>query len=71
MTTTQRGSAKIYQAKIYQFPARGRLALGRAESHPAANLTAPNPATLRVANAACGSAWYHETAVQEAEQSRK
>jgi hypothetical protein len=69
MTTTQRGSAKIYQAKIYQFPARGRLALGRAE--PAANLTAPNPAPLRVANAACGSAWYHEAAVQEAEQSSK
>ncbi|MEA3149143.1 MAG: hypothetical protein QOD56_82 [Gammaproteobacteria bacterium] len=48
-------------AKIYQFPTRSRPALGgsRPGENPAPNLT-PHVA------AACGSAWYHEAAIQDA-----
>jgi len=55
-------------AKIYQFPARIRATVGghREELKPAAELTSP-----RAAKAACGSAWYHEEAVREAERVRK
>jgi hypothetical protein len=62
MTTSfHRGSATIYQ-----FPARVRPDLGshREEAEASENLTAPNPASLRVATAAFGSAWYHEEAIQ-------
>ena len=55
-------------AKIYQFPAGGRSALGgrRHETKPATDFTAP-----RVANVALGNAWYHDAAVQDAERARK
>jgi len=55
-------------AKIYEFPARGRFAAGGDldENKSAATFTAP-----RVAQAVFGSAWYHDAAVQEAEQARK
>jgi hypothetical protein len=55
-------------AKIYQFPAGGRAALGapRFEARPAEAFAA-----LRVAKVASGGAWYHEEAVQEAERTRK
>jgi len=55
-------------AKIYQFPARVRATVGghRDEVKSAAHLTPP-----RVAKVACGSAWYHEEAVQEGERARK
>jgi hypothetical protein len=55
-------------AKIYQFPAGGRSALGgrRHEARPEVEFTAP-----RVANVAIGSAWYHEAAVQDGERARK
>jgi hypothetical protein len=48
-------------AKIYQFPTRSRPALGgvRPGENPAIN-PAPHVA------AACGSAWYHESAIQDA-----
>jgi Protein of unknown function (DUF2735) len=49
-------------AKIYQFPARPRTALGG--SRPGENPVAAS-LTPRVA-AACGSAWYHEAALQDA-----
>jgi hypothetical protein len=49
-------------AKIYQFPTRDRA--GRATR--IADL-----APADVANADFGSAWYHDAAVQEAEQARK
>jgi hypothetical protein len=63
-TSLNRGSAKIYQ-----FPARTRPALDgyREEARPGENAPAPNLAS-RFANAAFGSAWYHEEAVQEAER---
>jgi hypothetical protein len=55
-------------AKIYQFPARGKAAIGenRQQPKPMADL-----ASQRFADAAAGSAWYHEAAVQEAERARK
>jgi Protein of unknown function (DUF2735) len=68
MTTgLNRGSAKIYQ-----FPVRVRSGLGghREEAKSGENAQAPNPAS-RFANAAFGSAWYHEEAVQEAERTGK
>jgi hypothetical protein len=54
-------------AKIYQFPARPRPALGghREDGRPGENPEAAIPAP-RVAAAACGSAWYHEEALQDA-----
>lgn len=50
-------------AKIYQFPAGGRAALGgrRYEEAKAALDFIPS----RVSEAACGSGWYHEAAIQE------
>ena len=67
-TSLNRGSAKIYQ-----FPVRVRSALGgyREEAKPGENAPAPNLASLRFANAACGGAWYHEEAVREAELAGK
>jgi hypothetical protein len=52
-------------ATIYQFPVGGRQAAGgrRAEAKAAAPAEAP-----RVAKAICGSGWYHEAAIQEADQ---
>ena len=54
-------------AKIYQFPTRPRAALGgyRDDARQGENSAAPNLA-LRVAAAACGGAWYHEEALQDA-----
>jgi hypothetical protein len=57
-------------AKIYQFPAGGRAALGGrhfAEDKPAADLAA-SP----IAEAAdCSESWYHEAAIQEAKPTRE
>jgi Protein of unknown function (DUF2735) len=50
-------------AKIYQFPAGGRAALGGrsyGEAKPAADQSAS-----RVNAAACSGSWYHEAAIQE------
>jgi len=60
-------------AKIYQFPTRVRpTSEGRREFPDAGgNLLVLNPAPLRVAMTACGSAWYHEAAIAEAEQTNK
>jgi hypothetical protein len=54
-------------ATIYEFPAGGRAAFGslRDASKPAA------VTSLRVPKTVFGSGWYHEAAVQEAEQTRK
>jgi hypothetical protein len=47
-------------AKIYQFPVGGRASLGfRRTETPIAD--AP-----RVTEAACGGAWYHEAAIEDA-----
>jgi hypothetical protein len=64
-TTSYRGSATIHQ-----FPARVRPALGGQHETTRENPTAPKLTSPRVANAACGSAWYHEAAV-EAERAGK
>jgi hypothetical protein len=50
-------------AKIYQFPAGGRAALGGGrleENKPVTDCTAS-----RVNEAACSESWYHEAAIQE------
>jgi hypothetical protein len=55
-------------ARIYQFPAGGRAALGgkrREEFKPVTD-----QASVRVSEAACGSSWYHEAAIREAEHTR-
>jgi Protein of unknown function (DUF2735) len=55
-------------ARIYQFPAGGRAALGgkrREEFKPLAD-----QASVRVSEAACGSGWYHEAAILAAERAR-
>jgi hypothetical protein len=51
-------------AKIYQFPAGGRSALGgRRYEEAKASLEA---ASSRVSHVDCSSSWYHEAAIQEA-----
>ena len=56
-------------AKIYQFPAGGRAALGvrRHEETKAV----PASDSLRVSEAACGGSWYHEAAIQESKPLRE
>jgi hypothetical protein len=59
-------------AKIYQFPARVRPALGGyQEAKAGENPSAPKAASLRVADAAFGGAWYHEEAVEDAERASR
>lgn len=55
-------------AKIYQFPAGGRAALGGhrfGDTQAATELTAP-PVNL----ADCSGSWYHEAAIQDAKSER-
>ena len=50
-------------AKIYQFPAGGRAALGgqrRGETTPAIDRNTP-----RVNETICSGSWYHEEAIQQ------
>ena len=50
-------------ARIYQFPAGGRAALGArrtGEAKPALEQSSP-----RMAEVTVGGAWYHEAAIQE------
>jgi Protein of unknown function (DUF2735) len=56
-------------AKIYQFPAGGRAALGgrRHEETKAAD----DQGSLRVSEAAYGGSWYHEAAIQESKPVRE
>lgn len=54
-------------AQIFQFPARGRFAsAGNRDEKSVANLTAP-----RAAKIAMGSNWYHDQAIEDAEQERE
>lgn len=64
MTTDIQGGS----ATIYTFPARGRFAVGanREGSQRDAAL-----ASQRAAQAACGSGWYHEQAICDADSTRK
>jgi hypothetical protein len=49
-------------ARIYQFPAGGRSALGGRRYDEA---KANTEAASRVSEANCSSSWYHEAAIQE------
>ncbi|MGB8604275.1 DUF2735 domain-containing protein [Bradyrhizobium sp.] len=51
-------------AKIYQFPAGGRSAFG-GRRHDETKPATVEPGSSRVSEAACGSGWYHEAAIQE------
>ena len=51
-------------AKIYQFPAGGRAALGGRRHDEAKSASAPG--NHLVDGAACSESWYHEAAIQEA-----
>jgi hypothetical protein len=53
-------------ATIYQFPVDGRAALRKQEQQTSGDYLA----SLGVCEAACGSGWYHEEAM-EAERNRK
>ena len=56
-------------AKIYQFPAGGRSALGGRrydESKAATDLTSP-----RASETNCSGSWYHQAAVDEAKPTCK
>jgi len=56
-------------AKIYQFPAGGRSALGasRYESAKAVTDLAPS----RISDVAIGGAWYHDAAIQDTKPVRE
>jgi hypothetical protein len=51
-------------ARIYQFPAGGRAALGGKRWDEFNSAAKPGPE--RVNEAACSGSWYHEAAIQEA-----
>jgi hypothetical protein len=55
-------------ARIYQFPAGGRAALGGKRYDEFTRLGVQ--ASPRVSEAACASSWYHEEAIREAERGR-
>jgi hypothetical protein len=50
-------------ARIYQFPAGGRAALGGRRYEETQAVT--DIASPRVNEAACSGSWYHEAAIQE------
>jgi hypothetical protein len=62
-------SANLNQgsARIYQFPAGGRAALG-GRSYGEAK---PVSETPRVNEAVCSGSWYHEDAIREAQSPAK
>jgi Protein of unknown function (DUF2735) len=65
-------SANLNQgsAKIYQFPAGGRSALGGRGYRD--DKQAADPAASPIAAAAdCSESWYHEAAIQEAKPTYK
>jgi Protein of unknown function (DUF2735) len=62
MNTNQRS------ARIYQFPAGGRAALGARRYEEAEAVL--DPAADRVSLALCSGSWYHEAAIQESKQSK-
>lgn len=55
-------------AKIYQFPPGGRATSG-VHNSGAKSVTELWP--MRLPRAAIGSGWYHDAAIEEAEQTRK
>jgi uncharacterized protein DUF2735 len=61
MTMTTKPEAG--SAMIYQFPARGRFALG-ALAQDAASRSSEQATAPRVARIASGSGWYHDAAIE-------
>lgn len=60
-------------AKIYQFPAGGRSALGGRRYEAAKTFTdkaVTDLASSRVSEVAVGGAWYHDAAIQESKPGR-
>jgi hypothetical protein len=55
-------------ARIYQFPAGGRAALG-GRRHDEAK-SAADQGLPRVNETACSGSWYHEAAIQESKPAR-
>ena len=55
-------------ARIYQFPAGGRAALGGRRFGETS--TATDAATSQVNTAACSESWYHAAAIEEAKPVR-
>jgi hypothetical protein len=55
-------------ARIYQFPAGGRAALGGRRYEQAKSLS--DLVSARVNEAACSGSWYHEEAIREADEQR-
>jgi len=62
------GNLNHGSARIYQFPAGGRSALGARRQGEAETLA--DPAAERVNVALCCGSWYHEAAIQESRQSK-
>jgi hypothetical protein len=62
-------SANLSQgsARIYQFPAGGRAALGGRSYREAKSVSE----TPRVNEATCSGSWYHEEAIREAQSPTK
>jgi hypothetical protein len=56
-------------AKIYQFPAGGRAALGGRRYEESKADT--DFAAQRVNEAACSDSWYHEAAIQDSKPGRE
>ncbi len=52
-------------AKIYKFPARGRFAADGPRADESDSVSSRIPRT------ACGSAWYHDEAIQDADRVSK
>jgi hypothetical protein len=50
-------------ARIYQFPAGGRAALGKGRLEEVKAVA--DPGTPRVNEGLCSDSWYHEAAIQE------
>jgi hypothetical protein len=56
-------------ARIYQFPAGGRAALGVGRSDETRSATVPD--SPRVNETVCSDSWYHEAAIQESKPVRE
>ncbi len=56
-------------AKIYQFAAGGRSALGGRRYEETQTIS--DLASSRVSEAACSGSWYHEAAIQESKPVRE
>jgi hypothetical protein len=56
-------------ARIYQFPAGGRAALGARRQDETKSAT--DQGSPRLNEAACSGSWYHEAAIQESKPVRE